>query len=50
MVEDICSRQGDWTKNPDDLKVFVLEAWNNVSLDSFKELVRSYKHRLLVTI
>ena len=49
-MENIYSQEGDYPQNPDDLKVSVLEAWDNVCLDSFRELVRSYKHRLLVIV
>lgn len=38
---------GGWPNNIDDLKTAVLQAWDNISLDSFLELIRSYKHRLL---
>ena len=46
MVEDICRREGGWPKNLEDLKQAIIEAWDNVSIESFRELVRSYKHRL----
>ena len=44
MVLDIA--QGGWPKNPEDLMAAVLRAWDNVSIDSFRELVRSYRQRL----
>ena len=45
MVHDIA--QEGWTKNPEDLMTAVLRAWDNVNLDSFRELVRSYRQRLM---
>ena len=33
-----------------DLKVAILRAWENVKIESFIELVRSYKQRLLVIL
>ena len=46
----IVMMEGGWTKNVDDLKVVVLEAWENVNIESFLELVRSYKQRLIVIV
>ena len=45
MVQDIA--KGGWPKTPEDLMDAVLRAWDNVSLDSFRELVRSYRQRLM---
>ena len=45
MVHSIA--KGGWPKNPEDLMTAVECAWDEVSLDSFRELVRSYRQRLL---
>ena len=37
---------GGWPKDAPDLKQKVLEVWDAVSLESFRELVRSYRVRL----
>ena len=39
-----------WPNNPEDLKAAVMRAWDNVSMESFTELVRSYKQRLLAIV
>ena len=35
-----------WPSNAEDLKAKVLEAWDAVPLESFRELIRSYRLRL----
>ena len=47
MVRWIRDSDGGWPGRPEDLKVKVLEAWDAVPLESFRELVRSYRVRLL---
>ena len=47
MVVDIANTEGGWSRNPEDLMAAVLRVWDNVSIESFRELVRSYRHRLL---
>ena len=41
-------RDGDdgWPKRAEDLKTKVLEAWDAIPLESFRELIRSYRIRL----
>jgi len=46
MVKSIRDGEGGWPSNPDLLKVRVIEAWDAIPLDSFRELVRSYRVRL----
>ena len=46
MVRWIRDSDGGWPRRPEDLKAKVLEAWDAVSLDSFRELLRSYRVRL----
>ena len=46
MVRWIRDSDGGWPANPEDLKVKVLEAWDAVSMDSVRELIRSYRVRL----
>ena len=41
---------GGWPNNIDDLKDAVLKAWDNVSVDSFIELVKSYRQRLIAIL
>ena len=45
MVQDIA--KGGWPKTTEDLMDAVVRAWDNVSIDSFRELVRSYRQRLM---
>ena len=46
MVRWIRDSDGGWPTRPEDLKTKVLEAWDAVPLESFRELVRSYRVRL----
>ena len=46
MVKWIVRQDGGWPKTCDELKVRVLEAWDAVPLESFRELIRSYRIRL----
>ena len=50
MCHDISSMTGGWPNNVDDLKNTVLKAWDNVSVESFIELVRSYRQRLITIL
>ena len=47
MCEDISNSSGGWPRTPDELMETVLLAWDNVSIDGFRELIRSYKQRLI---
>ena len=46
MVRWIRDSDGGWPSNPEDLKAKVLLAWDAVPLDSFRELLRSYRIHL----
>ena len=46
MVKWIRDGEGGWPANPERLKERVLEAWDRIPLESFRELVRSYRVRL----
>ena len=46
MVRWMRDSDGGWPTNPEDLKEKVMEAWEAVPLDSFRELLRSYRVRL----
>ena len=46
MVRWIRDSDGGWPADPEALKAKVLEAWDAVSLESFRELLRSYRIRL----
>ena len=47
MVRWIRDSDGGWPTDPELLKVKVLQAWDAIPLSSFRELVRSYRIRLL---
>ena len=46
IVKAIRDGEGGWPANPERLKERVLEAWDAIPLESFRELVRSYRVRL----
>lgn len=46
MVRWIRDSDGGWPAGPQALKQKVLEAWDAVPMDSFRELLRSYRIRL----
>ena len=46
MVKSIRDSDDGWPNNPQDLKDRVIQAWNNIPLESFRELMRSYRIRL----
>ena len=46
MVTWIKNHDDGWPKSPEELKQRVLDAWDAVPLDSFRELLRSYRMRL----
>ena len=46
MVTWVKNHEDGWPKDPEGLKQRVLEAWQAVPLDSFRELLRSYRMRL----
>jgi len=47
MVKWIRDSDDGWPSTAEDLKAKVLEAWDAVPLESFRELIRSYRVRLL---
>ena len=47
MVKWMRRHEDGWPRDPETLKQRVLEAWDAVSLDSFRNLVRAYRLRLL---
>ena len=47
MVELIIGSNGGWPSAVTQLKTAVLQAWDDVNIDTFRELVRSYRTRLL---
>ena len=47
MVQWIRDSDGGWPAEPESLKQKVLEAWDAVPLESFRELLRSYRYRLM---
>ena len=48
MVRWIRGSDEGWPKEAEALKQKVLEAWDAIPLESFRELVRSYRVRLQV--
>ena len=46
MVKGIRDGEGGWPSDPQTLKARVLKAWEDIPLESFRELVRSYRVRL----
>ena len=42
--------KGGWPKTNEDLMAAVLHAWDEVKLDAFLELVRSYRQRLIAIV
>ena len=46
MVKAIRDSDEGWPRDPQTLKVRVLQAWDDIPLTSFRELVRSYRLRL----
>ena len=47
MVKWMRRHDDGWPQDPETLKQRVLEAWDAVSLESFRELLRSYRVRLM---
>ena len=47
MVKAIRDSDGGWPSNPEDLKAAVIKAWDDIPLEKFRELVKSYRVRLL---
>ena len=47
MVKSIRDSDDGWPSNPELLKQRVVEAWDAIPLESFRELVRSYRFRLM---
>ena len=47
MVRWIRDSDGGWPHDPELLKPKVLQAWEAVDLGAFRELLRSYRTRLL---
>ena len=46
MVKWIRDGDGAWPRDPETLKQRVIEAWDAIPIESFRELVRSYRVRL----
>jgi hypothetical protein len=46
MVKGIRNSDAGWPSNPEELKARVLQAWDDIPLESFRELMRSYRVRL----
>ena len=46
MVRGVRDSDGGCPANAEDLKVKVLSTWDAIPLESFRELVRSYRVRL----
>ena len=47
MVKWMRNHDDGWPRDPETLKQRVLEAWDSISLESFRELIRGYRIRLL---
>ena len=46
MVKSMSKRRGGWPKRPEELRMAVVEAWDAISLESFRELILGYRTRL----
>ena len=46
MVKRIRDEDDDWPRDAEALKARVLRAWDDIPIESFRELVRSYRVRL----
>ena len=46
MVKRIRDDDDEWSRDPETLKARVLQAWDDIPMESFRELVRSYRVRL----
>ena len=46
MVKRIRDDEDGWPRDPERLKAQVLRVWDDIPLDSFRELVKSYRVRL----
>ena len=46
MVKSIRDNDGGWPSNPEALKSCVLQAWDDIPIERFRELMRSYRVRL----
>ena len=47
MVKAIRDGPGGWPSNPQDIKARVLQAWDDIPIESFRDLIRSYRVRLV---
>ena len=47
MVKGIRDSDEGWPSDPEILKGRVIEAWDSIPLESFRELIRSYRFRLM---
>ena len=47
MVKSIRDSDDGWPRDPEALKQRVVEAWDAIPLQSFRELLRSYRFRLM---
>jgi len=46
IVKKISKRRGGWPKRPEDLRQAAVNAWNEITLDSFRGLILGYRSRL----
>ena len=46
IVKKISRRAGGWPKRPEELREAAVQAWNEISLESFRELILGYRARL----
>lgn len=50
IVTKIKNRRGGWPKRPEDLRQAATDAWNEITLQSFRELVLGYRARLMCVL
>ena len=50
MVRKLCRRAGGWPRTPGDLRTVLGEVWDDISLESFRELVLGYRARLMCVL
>ena len=46
IVKKISKRPGGWPKRPEELREAAVQAWDEISLESFRELILGYRARL----
>ena len=50
MVRKLSLRRGGWPRRPEDLRVALADVWEEISLESFRELVLGYRARLMCVL